>query len=195
MRGRVMIVGIGAGVILAAVLLLRVTTRRQVSPVPPAEAVRAVPAASSPRLSPGASFTATPEPEAARRATFVVAWEAEPTPTATPTEEPVRKRPGPSPTPDVSQCVATESSASMLGAAPGQVLVDITATNNCNRDLGPLDVWFWVGGYRQGALVQSVRGHPFDPIPRDGEAEVHIGLPGSIDWYDRIEVRVIPPGS
>jgi hypothetical protein len=74
-------------------------------------------------------------------------------------------------------------------------MVDVRASNHCGRDLGPLEVWFRVSGYRQGDLVQSVLGHPFDPLPRDGETEVHIVLPGSIDWYDRIEVQVTPPSS
>jgi hypothetical protein len=73
--------------------------------------------------------------------------------------------------------------------------VDIRLENRCGRDLGPLDVWLWVGGYRQGDLVQTVRGHPFDPIPRDGTGTATIVLPGSIDWYDRIEVQVIAPGA
>lgn len=132
-----------------------------------------------------------------RHSSFVVSWETEPTPAPTPppTEAAPAQRPRPTPTPDVSECVAVQYSASMLAAAPGQVLVDIRAANRCGRDLGPLDVWFWVAGYRNGELVQSVRGHPFDAIPRDGEADVHIALPGSIDWYDRLEVRVIRPGS
>jgi hypothetical protein len=73
------------------------------------------------------------------------------------------------------------------------VLVDIRATNRCGRDLAALDVWFRVAGFRAGQLVQAVRGHPFDPLPRDGEAEVHIVLPGSLDWYDEVDVRVLAP--
>ena len=73
----------------------------------------------------------------------------------------------------------------------GRILVDLQLENHCGRDLAPLEVWFWVAGFRHGQLVQAVRGHPFDPIPRDGEEDVHIALPGSIDWYDRIEVRVL----
>jgi hypothetical protein len=193
MRGRLWIVGVAVGGFLVAIVLLRGSSNRS-GPTPPrVPAKRGVPTTvTGPPRNPTPSRI--PESEAPRHSTFVVAWEE---PTATPSplpapEEPT-PRPRPSPTPDVSQCVTAESSASMLAAAPGQVLVDIRATNHCGRDLAPLEVWFSVAGYRQGELVQSVRGHPFEAIPRDGDAEVHIGLPGSIDWYDRIEVRVIAP--
>ena len=138
--------------------------------------------------------TAAPLPEEVRRATFVVAWAAatpSPSPTS-PVEEPTPRR-GTSPTPNVAECVTAEASATTLAAAPGQVLVDIRAVNHCGRDLAALEVWFRVAGVRGGQLVQAVRGHPFDPIPRDGEAEVHIALPGSLDWYDEVEVRVLAP--
>jgi len=85
-----------------------------------------------------------------------------------------------------------------VGVVPGtlgQILVDVRLENRCGRDLGPFDVWFWVGGYREGDLIETVRGHPFDPIPREGQGNAAIVLPGSIDWYDRIDVQVIAPGA
>jgi hypothetical protein len=196
MRARAWIVAAAVAVFLIALVRLRGPSNRS-GPTPPrVPAKRGVPTSvTRPPRTPTPS--GTPESEVQRHNIFVVAWQAEAT--ATPTPAPTAGEPtprlSPSPTPDVSQCVTAESSASMLAAAPGQVLVDIRATNHCGRDLAPLDVWFWVAGYRQGELVQSVRGHPFELIPRDGDAEVHIGLPGSIDWYDRIEVRVISPDS
>lgn len=81
--------------------------------------------------------------------------------------------------------------AGVLPGTLGQILVDVRLENNCGRDLAPLEVWIWAGGYREGALVQSVRGHPFDPIPSDGEGRVSVVLPGSLDWYDRIDVSVV----
>lgn len=94
----------------------------------------------------------------------------------------------------MAECVTLRYSADVLPGTLGQILVDIRLENRCERDLGPLDVWFWVGGYRQGDLVQSVRGHPFDPIARGAEGRASIVLPGSIDWYDRIDVHLMGPG-
>jgi hypothetical protein len=89
--------------------------------------------------------------------------------------------------------VGLKYSVGVLPGTLGRILVDVRLENRCGRDLTPLEVWFWVGGYRHGELVQSVSGHPFDPIARDGEGKASIVLPGSIDWYDRIEVRPMPP--
>jgi len=69
--------------------------------------------------------------------------------------------------------------------------VDITAVNNCNRDLGSLDLFFEITGWREGARVQTVRGHPFEAVRRRGSEIIVIGLPGSIDWYDRISVEIV----
>jgi hypothetical protein len=125
----------------------------------------------------------------------ILPWESEPTPSPTAREEEPTIRPEPSPTPETPECVAVSYSAGVVPGTLGGVLIDIRAENRCGRDLGPLDVWFWVGGYRNGDLVQTVRGHPFDPIQRDGEGKATIVLPGSLDWYDRIEVRVIATGA
>jgi hypothetical protein len=88
--------------------------------------------------------------------------------------------------------VGVKYSVGILPGSLGRILVDVRLENRCGRDLTPLEVWFWVGGYRHGELVQSVSGHPFDPIARDGEGKASIVLPGSIDWYDRIEVYPVP---
>lgn len=151
----------------------------------------AAPALPSPTTAP----TPSPEAPVERHRTVVLPWESEPTPSPIPLEQDPTRRRDPSPTPEASECVAVTYSAGVLPGSLGRILVDIRAENRCGRDLGPLDVWFWVGGYRQGDLIQSVRGHPFDPIPRDGEGKAAIVLPGSIDWYDRIDVRVMAPGA
>ena len=154
-----------------------------------------MPASTAAPPSPTAAPTPSPEPPLERHSTVVLPWESEPTPSPTAPEQEPTMRPGPSPTPEVSECVAVTYSAGVLPGTPGRILVDVRLENHCGRDLGPLEVWFWVGGYRQGDLVQSVRGHPFDPIPRGGEGKASIVLPGSIDWYDRIDVQVIAPGA
>jgi hypothetical protein len=70
-------------------------------------------------------------------------------------------------------------------------MVEIQAFNRCGFDIGPLDLWFEITGWRQGQWIQSVRGHPFDRIRRGSSDFVTIGLPGSIDWYDEITVEIV----
>ncbi len=130
-----------------------------------------------------------------RHLTVVVPWESEPTPSPTP--EPTgtpTPRPEPTGTPSVAECVAYRWSAEASPANVAEVLVEIHATNRCGRDLEPLEVWFEITGYHNGEPVQSVRGHPFDPLPKDGDGTVRIGLPGSADWYDEIRVEAIRTG-
>jgi len=184
--------------VLIAVLVLAIgslwvarQSRRPASPQPPPPTAARVVAAARP--SPTAVPTPTPEAPAVRHSTVVLPWESEPTPSRTPFEQQPTPRRRLSPTPEVPVCVAVSYAVGVVPGRLGGVLVDIRLENRCGRDLGPLDVWFWVGGFRQGDLVQTVRGHPFDPIPRDGEGKAAIVLPGSIDWYDRIEVRVMAP--
>jgi hypothetical protein len=76
----------------------------------------------------------------------------------------------------------------------GHVMVEVHAENRCGRDLDAMEVWFEVAGYRHGELIQTARGHLFDPLWRDGEGKAMIGLPGSADWYDRVDVRVAAAG-
>lgn len=71
-----------------------------------------------------------------------------------------------------------------------QVLVEIRAANRCGRDLAPLEVWFDIGGYRNGERIQTARGHLLDPLPAGSSGKAVIALPGSADWYDRIDVAV-----
>lgn len=179
-------------VAVAAVIgVLWVTSRRERPvPHPPPPATHTAAAALA---RPTAPATPSPEPPREHLSSFVVPWEPEPTPSPTPPEEEPTPRPGPSPTPEVPECVTLTYEAGIHPGTVGGILVDVRLQNRCGRDLGPLEVWFWVGGFREGALVQSVRGHPFDAIPRNGEGKAAIVLPGSIDWYDRIEVQLIAP--
>lgn len=108
---------------------------------------------------------------------------AEPTPRTEANEKPV----------PVEDCVViTSSGARQSVAAPGNVLVEVHISNRCGRDLDPLQIWLEITGLRAGDMVQSVRGHPFEQLSDGDSAEVLIGLPGSIDWYDQIAVRVLP---
>ena len=72
-----------------------------------------------------------------------------------------------------------------------QVQTEIKAQNNCNRDIQPTDLMFEISGWRNGGLIQSVRGMPFDRIRRRHSGIISIGLPGSLDWYDEITVVVV----
>lgn len=107
-------------------------------------------------------------------------------------ERPVPSRPQPRPTLTLAECLALSWNTSLSPSAPGQVLVEIEVYNRCGRDLEAMDVWFTVRGIKDGATVQMVRGHLFDPLP-DGDRETAtIGLPGSPDFYDDIQVEAIP---
>ena len=97
-------------------------------------------------------------------------------------------------TPAVAECVAIRWSWGMSPVNIGQVLVEVHAENRCGRDFGPLEVWFEVAGYRHGDLIQTGRGHLFDPLASGGDGTTIIGLPGSADWYDRVDARVIGSG-
>jgi len=126
-----------------------------------------------------------------RHATVVLPWETEPAPS--PTAFQPTPRPAPTPAPSIPGCVVITWSSGMSPTSIAQVLVEVHAENRCGRDLDGMDVWFEVAGYRHGDLIQVTRGHLFDPLPRDGDGTARIALPGSADWYDAIEVAVLPP--
>ncbi len=107
-------------------------------------------------------------------------------------DRPAPQRPQPRPTLTLAECLALSWNTSLSPSAPGQVLVEIEVYNRCGRDLDAMDVWFTVRGIKDGATVQMVRGHLFDPLA-DGDRETTtIGLPGSPDFYDDIQVEAIP---
>ncbi len=145
------------------------------------------PTATSPRRPP----TPTPTPIEMASDWVVIQPEATRTPTPLPTPTPAPEQPRlPTSTPTVAQCVGLRSSASQSSITLGQVLISAELTNHCGRELQPLEVWVSVAGYRQGALVQTAYGHPFDVLTPGHSEEVTIGLPGSLDWYDRVTVEV-----
>ena len=113
-----------------------------------------------------------------------------PWPALPPLADPTPRR-GPSATPRPADCVSFTWDARQVFIPSAQVLVEIEAVNRCRRDLGPLDLWFEISGWRGGALVQSVRGHPFDRIRPRSSGIIAIGLPGSTDWYDEIRVEIV----
>lgn len=69
--------------------------------------------------------------------------------------------------------------------------MEIEVTNRCDRDLKPDDLWFEVSGWREGGLVQSVRAKPFEGAKRERNTTLAVDLPGSVDWYDEIRVRLV----
>lgn len=180
---------------LTAVLLLALVAVFQVigpghrsSPVDAAVAASTPTATASPT---GRPPTPTATPTALEMASAWITVEPMPTDTPTPlptaTPRPPRR---PTPTPTAAQCVSLRWSASQSTATLGQVLISAELTNHCDRDLQPLEVWVSVAGYRQGALVQTAHGHPFDVITPSHSEDVTIGLPGSLDWYDHLSVEV-----
>ena len=114
----------------------------------------------------------------------------EDTPTPFPTI-PVPERRPPTPTPRVSECVDYRWTTVQVFRPIVQIATEITAYNNCNRDLEPSALLFEVSGWRDGGLVQSVRAMPFDRIRRRHSGIITIGLPGSLDWYHEITVEII----
>ena len=141
------------------------------------------------------SPTATPVPTATattveQTSAWITVTSPEDTPTPFPTL-PVPERRPPSPTPKVSECVSYRWTTVQVFRPIVQVVTEITARNNCNRDIQPTDLLFEVSGWRDGGLVQSVRAMPFDRIRRRHSGIITIGLPGSRDWYHEITVEII----
>ncbi len=154
------------------------------------EIVETVPTPTQPPT-PAPSPTATTPPTPLELASeWVVASSPELTPTPWPTSPPPARR-EPTPTPKVSQCVSYRWTTIQVFRPSAQVLTEIKAQNNCNRDIQPTDLTFEISGWRDGGLVQSVRGMPFDRIRRRHSGIISIGLPGSLDWYDEITVVII----
>ena len=149
-----------------------------------------------PTPTPPPSATAPPAPTATATAIveltsdWVTVSSLEDTPTPWPTSPPPVRR-EPTPTPRVSECVSYRWTTVQVFRPSAQVLTEITANNNCNRDIGPIELMFEISGWRDGGLVQSVRASPFDRIRRRHSGIIAIGLPGSVDWYDEITVEII----
>ena len=149
-----------------------------------------------PTPAPPPPATAPPTPTATATALVELAsdWVTvstlENTPTPWPTSPPPLRR-EPTPTPRVSECVSYHWTTIQVFRPSALVLTEITAKNNCNRDIKPPDLMFEITGWRDGGFVQSVRASPFDRIRRRHSGIISVGLPGSIDWYDRITVEIV----
>ncbi len=153
---------------------------------PPAAVASPTPAATVTPLPPA---TPTPTPQSFSAEMLVEAPTLTPTPWIRATPAPPVSRPS-TPTPSAAACITASWDAQQMLAGRATVLVNISATNRCQRVLQPTDVWFRVSGYRDGDLIQIAQGSPFSEIFPGRTARFGIGLPGSIDWYDEIRVDV-----
>ncbi len=178
--GRLVLVLLGT---LVVVTVLVVRRDGEVPPPPPPTAAPEPAPLATPRRAPTRPLL---EP---RSSDWVVAVAPSATPTWWPTTPP-RPRRAASPTPSLARCVSFRWGAGQSAAAWGNVLVEIEATNRCGRPIQPTELWFQVTGYRDGDLVQTVRGHPFNTIFPGRSETFAVGLPGSIDWYDEITVQI-----
>jgi hypothetical protein len=176
-------------VIAAVVIVVLVTLLAVLYREPQPEDVRVLPTPTS-LPTPTTLPTATATEIIELASDWIVASSPEATPTPWPTSPP-RVRREPTPTPRVSECVAYRWTTIQVFRPSAQVLTEIKANNNCNRDIGPLELMFEISGWRDGGLVQSVRARPFDRIRRRHSGIIAVGLPGSIDWYDEITVEII----
>jgi hypothetical protein len=176
------------GLVLAMLLTARLCSRPEPTPGPLREP--------NPTVVPQATPTATATPTSAPRLVQAESgWvDAElslsPTPTLFVPTIPSPRRRQPRPTPSISQCAAYRWTAVQVFTPSAQVKIDIRVDNRCPYDLGPNNLLFDITGWRDGGRVQSVRGSPFETIRRGWTGDLSIGLPGSLDWYDEIEVRV-----
>jgi hypothetical protein len=186
--GRVVLVLVG---VITTIVVVHQVRKPQPSLAPPASAA---PPAESPASDNDVRPTPPPSPTSVttveRSSDWVVLAAPSPTPTTWPTTPP-RPRRQPTPTPSLSQCVVVRWSARQSRAAWGNVLVDIHAINRCGRKLEPHQIAIWIAGYRDGAVVQTASGTAFDMVYPGRSTNFAIGLPGSIDWYDRITVEVM----
>jgi hypothetical protein len=162
---------------------------RNEAPAPTAEPAPGPPAT----LAPSPTPTPSPTPGSGREQSSWVDAAVVLPPSPTPTEPVVIPAPtrAPRPTPSVAQCAAISWSALQVFTPSAQVKVDIRVANRCPFDLDAGNLLVEITGWRDGGRVQSVRGVPFETIRRGRGGELSIGLPGSIDWYDRIDVVVM----
>ncbi len=187
------------GVVVVAVVVIVVVSRRReparrTSVTVPTPAATVPPAPTRVPLPTLVPATPVREPEEAASEAVSPWQEAAREPSATPTPLPTwtpRPRLTPTPTPAPAGCVDVTWSARQGTVPLGQILVDIDATNGCGRDFGPLDLWFRITGRRRGSLVQTVTAHPFETVGAGRSVSLTVGLPGSLDWYDRITVEVL----
>jgi hypothetical protein len=158
---------------------------------PPAPVVMPTPAPTQTPV-PAPTRTPTPTPGPVKESSEWVGATVvlPPTPTwAIPTVAP-RPRREPRPTPRISECASYTWDSIQVFTPSAQVKIDIRVNNRCPYDLGPGNLMFEITGWRDGGRVQTVRGAPFETIRRGRIGDLSIGLPGSKDWYDEIEITV-----
>ncbi len=182
-----MTIAVAAVIAIITLVVVLATHDNDTPPVPPR------PAAPLERPSPTRSATPTTTPTVGRQQSGWVDAEVVRPPTATPTMPPLPVIPtlAPRPTPSVSRCAELAWSTVQVFSPSAQVKVDIRVRNRCPYQLGPGNLLIEITGWRQGDRIQSVRGAPFETIRRGFTGDVSIGLPGSEDWYDRIDVVVV----
>jgi hypothetical protein len=179
------LVAAGVLVIIALVVVLEIVGRdgRPPAATPTPTAVPLPPASATPTVTP-------PRPAEFASGWVVAATTTTPTPwIPAPTPQPRHREP--TPTPSAADCITASYDAQQSLAAWGNVLISVHAVNRCRRVLQPTDVLFRVSGYHDGALVQTAQGSPFEEIYPGRSTDFGIGLPGSLDWYDRITVEVL----
>lgn len=173
--------------VLAAIILIvaLAVDREEEPPAPPSPTPR-------PTTTPIQTPTRTPTPDFERAESGWVDATVVMPPTPTPTIPTLEASPtrAPRPTPSISECAVYRFSTTQVFSPSAQVKIDIRVDNRCPYDLGPNNLLFEITGWRGGAHVQSVRGVPFETIRRGRSGDLSIGLPGSEDWYDEIEVTV-----
>lgn len=173
-------------VIVLVIVLIVVMADREEEPAP-STTPTPLPTSVAPSPSPSPSPTATMGPEKGESG-WIDAVVVIPTPTWPVMEEaPTRQ---PKPTPSISQCAAYRWTSLQVFTPSAQVKIDIQVDNRCPYNLGPGNLLFEITGWRDGGRVQSVRGVPLETIRRGRSGELSIGLPGSEDWYDEIEVVI-----
>lgn len=174
-------------VVLTIVLIITFAVRTPPEAPPPAPT--STPTATAP---PTQTVTPSPTPGLVRESSgWVDATVIQP-PSPTPTMPALVAHPTrpPRPTPRISQCAEYRWTSLQVFSPSAQVKIDIRVNNRCPYDLGPNNLVFDITGWRDGGRVQSVRGMPFETIRRGRSGDLSIGLPGSLDWYDEIEVVV-----
>lgn len=181
------LIAAGVGAIIAIIVALEVARDEPPPPTPPSPTAVAQPSATA-----APTPTLPPVDLASEWVTITttVTTSDTPTPWIPPTAAPPRRR-EPTATPSAAACISATYDAQQSLAAWGNVLVSIRATNRCRRVLQPTDVLFRVTGYRDGSVVQTAQGSPFEEIYPGRSTDFGIGLPGSLDWYDRITVEVL----
>lgn len=139
-----------------------------------------------------ATSTSTEAPLVERSSEWVVVGAPRPTRTPSPAASPSPlPRLEPTAPPSLADCVdARWGVQQVLGPQP-HALVSIRAVNRCGRPIAAGELWFRVTGLRSGQPVRSVTGHNFDTIFPNRSETIGIGLPGAVDWYDRITVEIV----